>query len=452
MGGRKVLTGLAAVAFFAAAAPCAHAWDRPLELTHRSAGIVPRVAIDRHGVTRAIAESKPGRYEVLSLRAGSRRVRHCRVPGSYPEIKLFEAGLSWAANAAGAMVFAFTNGFEHQRVLVTSAAAGRCFRKPRAMSAPKRTSKHPAVAIGPLGTALAVWGEVGAHGRERSIWTAGRAGGRLRSPRVLAAPPRVRGSVVNGAAPDFFSSDRVVWSQNVGQRLAGDPGGFRYRRMAAVSGPRAGAIGRYREVAQTERYEDTLADELTNLRGGQVMGVFDGFGHLLLRRRAVGRAYGPPRSVAITDPYEGSVTTSAGNDAGDTAFAWTRESTVYVLIRRRNGQVVGPQAIAVANGLGHADEPVVGLDGAGRAMVAWVAKDAERSQSAPGEVQVTTPVRGRLLGPAVRVSGARRAIFDDVSVAVNARGRAAVEYRREVEAPEGVVGVHDYVVRGRLGR
>src|SRR3954447_10757658 len=369
MGGRKWLSWPAAVAFVAAAAPCAHAWDRPLELTHKSAGIVPLVAIDRHGTTRAIAWSKPGRYEVLSLRAGSRRVRHCRVPGSYPEIKLFEAGLSWAVNAAGAMVLAFTNGFEHQRVLVTSAAAGRCFRKPRAMSAPKRTSKHPAVAIGHLGTALAVWGQVGAHGRERTIWTAGRAGGRLRSPRVLAAPPRVRGSVVNGAAPDFFSRDRVVWSQNVGQRLAGDPGGFRYRRMAAVSGPRAGAIGRYREVGRTARYEDTLADDLTNLHGGQVMGLFDGFGHLVLRRRPLGRAYGPPRSVAITDPYKESATTSAGNDAGDTAFAWTRGNVVYVLIRRRNGRLVGPQAITVANGLTHAPEPVVAIDGAGRAMV-----------------------------------------------------------------------------------
>src|SRR3954454_2381024 len=229
MGGRKWFSWSGAVMVVAAAAPCAQAWDRPLELTHRSASIVPRVAVDRHGVTRAIAARKTGSYEVLSLRQGSRRIRHCRVPGSYPKIKLFEAGLSWAANAAGAMVFAFTNGFEHQRVLVTSAAAGRCFRKPRAMSAPKRTSKHPAVAIGHLGTALAVWGQVGAHGRERTIWTAGRAGGRLRSPRVLAAPPRVRGSVVNGAAPDFFSRDRGVWSQNVGQRRAGGPGGFRHR-------------------------------------------------------------------------------------------------------------------------------------------------------------------------------------------------------------------------------
>src|SRR4051794_22149801 len=164
MGGRKWLSWPTAVALVAAAAPCAQAWDRPLELTHKSAGIVPRVAVDRHGVTRAIAWSKPGRYEVLSLRPGSRRVRHCRVPGSYPAVDLFEGGNAWAANAAGAMVLAFTNGHEHQRVLVASAAAGRCFTKPRPMSAPKRTSKSPAVAIGPRGTALAVWDQIGANG------------------------------------------------------------------------------------------------------------------------------------------------------------------------------------------------------------------------------------------------------------------------------------------------
>jgi hypothetical protein len=192
-------------------------------------------------------------------------------------------------------------------------------------------------------------------------------------------------------------------------------------------------------------------------RGGQVAGGFTGLGFGLMSRRP-GRAFGRLRilSASAPAPFEGQIV-SAGNGRGDAVFAWETDETsatyeVYALVRRRNGKVVGPTLISRGDDPKYAASPSVGIDGAGRALVAYVAQAAERSQLSRSQIRVSICGRRRGFGPVTSITGPSRTINRDPVVVVNLRGQAAVWFSHETELPDGNFTHHDVLVRGRLRR
>ena len=447
MGGARVVG--VALGLAAAWPATASGWERPIQVS-ATGGPRPYVSIDRHGTTRVFGWAKVGRYHVLSLRRGSRRVHRCRLRGTYDEISVLDVEdyrLGIAVNDAGGMVLGVTSGFKLPRVRVATAAPGRCFNSPRVMSPRTRVGNVGQVAIGPHGTALATWLERDRKGRTQERYAAAPAGARMPPGRRLPKP-RARG-VAYGPRPAFFGRDRVLWQDTVAKNLG--EGRYLYREFAAASRPGAGRIGSYHEVARTDKYYEQVAGALTDSHGGQVSGVYDDRGHLLLRSRGLGRPFGPVRAIDISDFREGG--SSGINARGDAVFAWTTSTAqLFVLIRRHDGTLIGPQAITPIDGAGEVVEPVAAIDAAGRAIVVWRAQHGTREQLTPGEVQAAVSDRRGRFGPVHRVSGTKRLIYDSLAVDVNDAGRAAILFYRLKLRQVGIVGEYAMVVRTRLGR
>jgi hypothetical protein len=429
----------------------AYGWERPIRLPHNGGGVVPRVAVDRHGTTRVLGSgADSGQYRVHGVAARSRRVTTCRVPGSYPA-NLSHPGVGWAAADSGAMALAFTTGSDRTWVGVTSARAGGCFRRPERVSSRKGSAELKQLALGPLGTVLAQWRDLDATADHRARYVTGPAGGSLARPRRLQPASAKRGFFTYASA-GFAARDRVVWAALVGQPI-GDGSSFRERLFGATSGPRAGRRGPFRLIARGDFARDVAFKVFTTRRGGQVAaGVNDGGlgGKLLVTSRRPGRAFQAPKIVTM--PSNAHLSASAMNAAGDAVFVLDDEHRVYVVIRRRGGRIAAIRSVPNAHGFGVVKSPAVAIDPSGRAVVAWVAQNLPNYNDGPGEVQVASAGHDGRFGPATRISGPRRRNFVFPNVAVNGKRRVAVTYQYEKVAPKGVVGVQTYLVRGRLGR
>jgi hypothetical protein len=196
---------------------------------------------------------------------------------------------------------------------------------------------------------------------------------------------------------------------------------------------------------------DNLA-YVTDRRGGQIAGGFARGGFWLMSRRP-GRAFGKPRIYGATAPF-GNIVEAAGNGRGDAAFAWEtgHDDAIYALVRRRSGKVVGPVAVSRGDDVKHVGRASVGIDGAGRAIVAYVAQGTEISQLVPNEIRVAVSGRRRGFGTPRSITEPRT-MNEYPEVAVNARGQAAVTFLRDYPAGDGINFVtHTLLVRDRLGR
>jgi hypothetical protein len=422
------------------------AWDKPLRLPETMSSFP---AIDRHGTIRTLESSRRHRVEAGLLRWGKRRSRRCGVPRITHKTQVVQS--AWRSNDVGQMLFGWRTAGKHARFRIASAAAGRCFgRRIVAQRAVPRETQFFGINLAPGGTLLASWVRPNTGGQG---FATGHIGGKLRSRGRYGEP----GPNLSAAARFAFTrDDRLVRTWHRAQSLPGPGDHWRETVYGSVSGPRGGRPGKIRKLAGAVGSGDTLRSlqYLTDDRGGQVAGGFSDRGFRLMTRRP-GRPFGPARLIHAPAPFANLVE-YAGNGRGDAVFAWeTDDATatydVYALVRRRSGKVVGPTLISDGDDPKFAGQPSVGIDGKGRAIVAYVAQDADVSQLVRNQVRVAVCGRRGGFGPARSITGPPRTISREPEVVVNARGQAAVWFGRETELPDGNFTRHNLLTRGRLG-
>ena len=440
--------GLVAALLLAACALPAPAlgWDKPVRLSETMSSFP---AIDRHGTIRTLQSSTRHRVEAGLLPWGKRRSRRCGVPGVNRKTQFVQS--AWRSNDAGQMLFGWRPAGKHARFRIASAAAGRCFgRRIVAQPAIPRNTEFLGISLAPLGTLVASWVSYDTG----DGFATGHLGGRLRSRGRYGAP----GPNLTAAARfAFIRGDRLVRMWHRSQMLPGPGDRWRETVWGSVSGPRGGRPGKLRKLATAVGSGETLRDlqYLTDDRGGQVAGGFSDRGFRLMTRRP-GRAFGRARLFHTSNPF-GNLVETAGNGRGDAVFAWetddrTATYDVYALVRRRSGKVVGPTLISRGEDPKFAGDPAVGIDGKGRAIVAYVAQDADVSQLVRNQIKVAICGRRGGFGPARSITGPPQTISREPEVVVNRRGQAAVWFGRETELPDGNFERHNLLMRGRLGR
>jgi hypothetical protein len=428
----------------------ASAWERPVPLSDTMSSAP---AIDRHGTIRVLQSTGRHRVEAGLLRWGKRGFLHCGVPG----VKRNTAFLlsAWSSNDAGAMLFGWSAQAKHPRFRIASSVPGRCFRARTVSQAvvPKQ-ARFFGILLAPLGTMLASWfrdNELGA------LLAAGPVGGKLRR-RGKAEPPRPELGLTDSS---IVAGDRLLWTWDGKQQLAGSGGRYRETVWGALGGRRGGPPGKARKLAQVVGHTDpgyadsgvTLAGTqyVADAGGGQVAGGFTRGGFRLMARRP-GHAFGRARVFAASSLTPSGVV-AAGNGRGDAVFAWeSGYDDVYALVRRRSGKVVGPTLISPGSAPKYAARPSVGIDGAGRAMVAYVAQDADPSQLVRNQILVAICGRRRGFGSATSITGPPQAVNQYPQVVVNASGQAGVWFERDVELADGNFTHHYLLERARLRR
>jgi hypothetical protein len=428
----------------------ASGWDRPLRLSE-SANSAP--LIDREGTIRVRQRTRRHPVDIGVLRWGKRRFRHCGGPGAV------SYAFDWEANDAGRMLLFGTNpNAKHPRLRIASSAPGRCFRRRTvAQTALPKRSLNFGLYLGPLGTVVALWTIAGKPG---GFLAAGPLGGTLRR-RGRYLPPRRELGLATPLA--FVGGDRLSWIWHKKTPLPGEGGRYRETVWGAVGAPRGGLPGKTRKLAQVVGHTEvgyadsgvTLEDMkyVSHADGSQVAagGNSDLVGGIRVMARRPGRPFGRGR-VYPASPSSASLV-AAGNGRGDTVFAWEdRHDDVYALVRRRNGKVVGPTLLSADREPKYAETPVVAIDGAGRAIVAYVAQELPRGQLTNSQVRVAVSGRRRGFGPSTAVSGPPNARNWYPRVITNARGQAAVSFLRDTVHPDASNTREKFLRRGRLRR
>jgi hypothetical protein len=421
-------------------------WSKPLgigELNNLGPG--PYIADD--GTTRVVkgGDGKGLVIEVVTLRPGSSKAKRCRV-ASRAGSRL-EGLVGTAANRAGAMTLAWaldSEGDAPDRVWATSAAPGRCFSAPQAVSPKARSGDLEWTVLGAGGTTLVHWSERRpGSDAEKHRYAVGRAGGPFGAARKLAPP-----GDPFGIAPTFVKDDRVLWTWGT-REGAGDDGVM--RRWAATSAPRAGAIGKPRQTAAT-RVGDPAphpahSHALTDAAGGQVAVSFQEPGLHFWARRP-GRSFGDGRTVTIPDQPRPVDWKSATNAAGDVAAVVVSNGNVYAVVRRRGGTFGSLQHLNPGDVAPEARNPEVALDGEGRAVVVW---DAYRpGTSGPSDIHVAVANSAGTFGRAAMISGPELHENRWPLVDANRRGRVAISWTRRIFSGSGIGSSRVYVVRGSI--
>lgn len=432
-----------------AAAP---GWQKPVETDSATA---TAYRLDRHGTLRTFYEHRTlDSAGVASLKWSASRWSRCPAPGlRYNTLKYH--GFSFDANPDGAMVVGWPYGRDlstAQRYVAT-AKPGRCFGKRRAVPARDGLSSAVGVAMGRGGTALAWWSE--GDGTRSLAFATGAAGQRLVRRGVVL---RARGSGVgyDGGLPTFGEDDRVQWSWLTTEAPFGVDDPRRRQHLWFTRGGRHGGAVPAPHVTYsrtTKRYAD-LAYNMnylrTDARGGQVTwGVGAPSGHFALLERDPGEHF----TNRVRAGRSFTPDASAGNPAGDVVFAGHVGDDVYALYRRRNGSVAGPVNLSPGPPPRVDGRPVVGIDDAGRAVVAWqTGYNASLYEGCePYDIRaVTIDANGRFAKQRV-ISGADRQDDESPSVAVNPQGRVAVAWTR-VKGCGNDETFHAVVARGRTER
>lgn len=157
----------------------------------------------------------------------------------------------------------------------------------------------------------------------------------------------------------------------------------------------------------------------------------------LLRGMGWSKSRGPLTVLAVRDsggrfldagsPFDGDEQALAVNQAGATAIALVRGGQVHLASFAApgvsNGRSDSPGADGVqlvAGAVLAATEPDVGIDGAGGATVAWLAREAGSIGGSPNAIQVRRP------GGSVESLSSGDGPCSDLSVDVNSRGDAVV--------------------------
>jgi hypothetical protein len=354
------------------------------------------------------------------------------------------------------MLYGWSVEAKHPRFRIASSVPGHCFRRHTVFqrAVPKK-ARFFDILLGPLGTMVASWSQENKVG---TFLAGGPIGGKLRRLGKVGPP---RPGLTLTAPLRFSGGDRLLWTWLEKKHLAGNGGRYRETVWGATGRPRGGRPGKARRLAQLVGHtelgyvdtDETLADMkyLADDRGGQVAGGLSRGGFRLMARRP-GHAFGRARVF----PY-GELTSStvkaAGNGRGDAVFAWESDyKHINALVRRRNGKLVGPTQIPRAGDPKYAGYPSVGIDGAGRAIVVYVAQGSELSQLVPNQIRVATSGRRGGFGAATSITGPPQTINEFPEVVVNARGQAAVRVERYFELPDGNLDYHYLMERGRLRR
>ena len=453
--GHRAAVSAAVLALAVLAAP-ASAWDRPLRLSDTFSSFPE---IDRQGTIRLLQSTRRHRVEAGLLRWGTPRFRHCGVPGVRQQTDFMLS--AWDSNDAGQMLFGWSVRAKHPRFRIASAGPGRCFRRRlvRQRVVPKKPTLF-GIRLGSLGTMLAVWILEGKPGR---FLGAGPLGGTIR--RVGKENGPRRGLRIFDSDSAVISGDRLMRTWLTRKSLG--KGRYRETIWGAVGAPRGGRLGRARQVAHLVGHKDGVypdpesdatfaaATYYTDRHGGQVAAWFGPGGFHVMARRP-GRSFGRPRVIPAARPFAGGFEGSA-NGRGDVVFAWETDPAnagedVYALVRRRGGRIVGPQLVSRGDDPRTAAEPSVGIDGAGRALVAYKAQDAESSQIFRSQIRVVVSGRRGRFGAPFSVSGPATTFNLEPEVVVNARGQAAVWWERDVELPDGNFTHHFLMSRGRVRR
>jgi hypothetical protein len=425
-------------------APAAGAWDRPLRLSDTFSSFP---AIDRHGTIRILQSTRRHRVEAGLLGWGKRRFRHCGVPGVKHDTEFLQS--AWRSNAAGAMLFGWRAQAKHPRFRLATATPGHCFRRHTVIqpAVPKET-RFFGILLAPLGTMVADWS---LYGRAGEFFATAPIGGVLRRRGNYA--PR-RPDLQLRAPFTFIRGDRLVRTWYSKEELAGKGPRYRETVWGAVGAPRGGPAGKPRKLAEAVGSSGATFEAMqyvTDSRGGQVAGGFSSGGFRVMARRP-GHPFRRGRVFPASTDSTSSVK-AAGNVRGDAVFAWeSGHDDVYALVRRRNGKIVGPKLISPGDAPRYASDPSVGIDGAGRAIVAYKAQEAESSQLSRNQIRVAICGRRRGFGRATSITGPPTKINLYPEVLVNTRGQAAVWFERFFEQADGNFTHHDYMVRARLRR
>jgi hypothetical protein len=421
----------------------ASAWDRPIQLSET---VSTYPVIDRHGAVRVVQSTRRNRLEVAVLRWGKRSFGHCAVPGVKKQTDLYE--VYWGVNPSGAMAYAWRENVPRPPLRVAAAKPGRCFRHSVVQKAFPRSAHLISLFVAPLGTEIAMWGE-GSGPSGRVVLGAGGLGRQLRRTGTVVTP---RGLSFSSSFPSIIGGDRILWTWLTRKQLKGDRATETF--WASVGARRGGRLGRARKLVQRTFRADTGQSfqsmrVLADSAGGQVAGSVEGQEFWLMTRRP-GRPFGALRKLPTTS--DGGGFAAAGNGRGDTVFAWEGDDDVYALLRRRNGRVNGPRRITPGSSPRVAEYPSVAIDGTGRAIVAFQAQDAQKGQVALSDIRVAIARRGRGFGKPVTISGARRSVFANPEVAVNAAGRATLSWFHDDVSSSGIDSSRLLMSRGRLDR
>jgi hypothetical protein len=354
----------------------------------------------------------------------------------------------WNVNPAGAMSYAWMENVSGAPLKVAAAPPGRCFRRPVAQRAFPGSARLVFLILAPLGTEIAWWIE-GSGSSARGVLGAGALGGQLRRTGTVGTP---RGLSYSRSFPSIIGGDRILWTWLTRRQLEGNRTTEAF--WGALGGRRGGRLGRARKLVQKTFRADS-GETFQSMRvfadsaGGQVAGSVEGDEFWLMTRRP-GRPFGALRKLPTTS--DGGGYAAAGNGRGDVGFAWESDNDVYALLRRRNGRVIGPRRLTPGSSPRVATNPSVAVDGAGRAIVAYQAQDAPRSQATLTDIRVVVARRGRGFGKPVTISGAERRLFQYPLVAVSAAGRAAVTWTRSEEREGELPSTRLLMSRGRLDR
>lgn len=405
----------------------------------------PDMHLDDAGTVRFVEGVKSESvFDVATIRSGSSKANHCRVPGTDGNTPM--ARLTWEANSSGAMAAAWHEGGETGRVMVATGRRGRCFARARAVS--PRGVGFDGMRMGAGGTVVAYWREAAGAGARLVAVTVPSDDGRVKR-RTVFTVPTVR---VSGVRADFTRDDRIVWTWLIEDGQEGPE--YTQRLWGATSAARGGAAGKPSEIARVVGDPETTrllsgGRLFTGADGGQVLAHTRGDG-LELRVRKPGRPFGKPRLVVAQGDSSASFDGAMAPN-GDAVFTWAAGRDVFA-VSRRGGRFGAAQLLTPGESPTVADFPSAAISRDGRAAVAWMAQDAESHLISLSQIRVAVSSRAGAFKGSTVVSGEPRRFYRDPMVAVGGSGRAAVVWSRYIMSARGIEREEVMLARGKLGR
>jgi hypothetical protein len=253
-------------------------------------------------------------------------------------------------------------GDDHHVVRAAFRSPGEAFSAPVTVSSPRQDSGFVSAAFDRFGDAIVVWREAGTPSRVRAVVRP--RGGRFGRPVTLSRRAGTATLAFDGAGDAF-----VAWSVNGahlhGVQLAIRPRGGRFGAPQTVS---AGAGGAGPPRLAVNARGDAL---LVWRQCSNTVSFCDGNGRPVLHA-AWRPAGGPVKSPVVLSGNEvyPLIPAVAIGPSGNAAVVWQNQGTVEFSVATAGGAFSPPATLAA-----NAVDPVIAMDGAGNALVAWESFD-----------------------------------------------------------------------------